>query len=124
MSISKSLFRLKTALELARTQTHTYTHAHTPTPHAHTSDEAKLCSECGGLEASSLSNLAGLWLRFRSETQLIYHATLCPLSPTAQPRETQQPNNGSKRAGRQAGKLAGQSAELPAKEVGQHIDSY
>lgn len=75
------------------THTHTHTHIHTHTrgkpnqahAHTHTSDEAKLCFECDGLEASSLSNLTGLWLRFRSETQLIYHAHLLRLGWLAIP---------------------------------------
>lgn len=67
-----------------KSQAHRNTHTHARTQgkrnetkhmHTHTSDEAKLCFECDGLEASSLSNLTGLWLRFRNETQLIYHAT-------------------------------------------------
>lgn len=37
-----------------------------------------MSTECDGLESSSLSNLTRLWLRFRSETQLIYH---CPANP-------------------------------------------
>ena len=79
--------------------------------HTHTSDEEKLYFECGGLETSSLSNLAGLWLRFRSETQLIYHATF-PLS-LASPLVTTTTRRWEVEEGGNLYQLVSKSAKVP-----------
>lgn len=81
----------------------------------HTSDEEKLCFECGGLETSSLSNLTGLWLRFRSETQLIYHATFrlsLVLPPPPPPPAPQGDRVGRRRRRRQRYRLVRKSAKV------------